>query len=60
MGSARRTAACPCPVARDSLCTAVETDGRVRALVRPHGHPLGVDAARQGARGRDRAGGEPP
>ncbi|WP_441248987.1 glycosyltransferase family 2 protein [Kitasatospora sp. McL0602] len=64
-GSDRRTAAaCPCPAARDSLCTPVrmaeldldapgelrspgglgpaDPDGRVLALVRLHGHPLGL------------------
>ncbi|MDH6575135.1 glycosyltransferase [Kitasatospora sp. MAP5-34] len=64
-GSDRRTAAaCPCPVARDSLYTPVrvaeldldepselrspgglgpvDPDGRVLALVRLHGHPLGL------------------
>ncbi|GHH63547.1 hypothetical protein GCM10018781_13190 [Kitasatospora indigofera] len=72
-GSDRRTAAaCPCPVARDSLYTpvriveldldepsglrppggsgAVDPEGRVLALVRLHGHPLGLVKA-TGARG---------
>ncbi|MFJ1702665.1 glycosyltransferase [Kitasatospora sp. NPDC088346] len=67
-GSDRRTAAaCPCPVARDSLYTPVrvveldldepgalrspgglgpaDPDGRVLALVRLHGHPLGLVTA---------------
>ncbi len=67
-GSDRRTvAACPCPVARDSLYTPVRVveldldepselrspgglgpatpDGRVLALVRLHGHPLGLVTA---------------
>jgi hypothetical protein len=48
-GSDRRTeAACPCVAAREPLDTpalAVAPDGRVLALVRLHGHPLGLATA---------------